>query len=90
MRPRASFGESIGIERIGAGMVSPLFDALSQAYDAGRTQLYYEDVYGEMIGRGLDAELVDISDLAWTEIDTPDDLARAKELVRSGRLDARA
>lgn len=87
--PRSSAGESIGIERVGASMVSSLFDALSRARDAGRTELYYEDVYGELVAGGLDAELVDVTDLAWTEIDTPDDLARARALVRSGALDGR-
>lgn len=74
-------GESIGIERISAGVSQRLFDALDAALAAGRDQIYYEDVYSELIERGaVDAEAVDVSDLSWTEVDDPDDLARARAL----------
>jgi choline kinase len=86
--PRASFGESIGIERVTGDAVSLLFHALAATCDAGITHLYYEDVYATLIAGGLGASAVDISDLAWTEIDTPEDLAKARELVGSGALDA--
>jgi choline kinase len=84
--PKASAGESIGIERVDASIAGRLFDALAEAGLAGRTNLYYEDVYQELLGEGLDARLVDVTDLPWTEVDTPDDLARARALVESGVL----
>jgi choline kinase len=84
--PKASAGESIGIERVDASIAGRLFDALADAGRAGRTNLYYEDVYQELLGEGLDARLVDVTDLPWTEVDTPDDLARARALVESGVL----
>jgi choline kinase len=75
-------GESIGIERVGASAVAPLFDALGARIAAGNDQLYYEDVYSELIARGsLSAEAIEVGDLPWTEIDTPEDLARATRLV---------
>lgn len=75
-------GESIGIERVGAAAVKPLFDALAQSIERGRIDLYYEDVYSELIGDGrLAAEAVEVGDLPWTEIDTPEDLERARALV---------
>ena len=85
--PRASFGESIGIELVGAEVAPRLFAGLEAAGEAGETSLYYEDVYARMVEGGLDARAADVSDLAWTEIDTPDDLERARRLVASGRLD---
>jgi choline kinase len=85
--PRTCYGESIGIERLDGEAGTQLFDAIADAVRIGRSDLYYEDVYNELIARGLRAGLVDIADLAWIEIDTPDDLARAERLVRTGKLD---
>lgn len=79
----AAAGESIGIERIGASLVSPLFRALDAAKARGRLDLYYEDVYSELIQRGeLDAHAVDVGDLPWTEVDTFEDLQKARELFQ--------
>ena len=89
LEPATSSGESIGIERIEEGASTELFRALARASRAGRTGLYYEDVYGELIAEGLVARAVDVSDLPWTEIDTPEDLANARKLVGEGRLDLR-
>ena len=76
-----SHGESIGIERIAASASEKLFDALDERISAGITNLYYEDVYSEMIGRGeLAAEVADVSGLRWTEVDTFEDLEAARRL----------
>ena len=85
--PARSFGESIGLERVSDVAVSSLFHALGAAVTAGETGLYYEDVYARLVGHGLDAQAVDVSDLPWAEVDTPEDLATARALVSSGRLD---
>jgi choline kinase len=74
-------GESIGIERISGRAVAAVFDALDAEITRGVTDLYYEDVYSKSIAAGaLDAEAVEVGDLPWTEIDTFEDLARAREL----------
>jgi choline kinase len=86
LQPSSCFGESIGIERIGPSAVGPLFAALQRAKDAGELGLYYEDIYSRMIADGERAEAVEVGDLGWTEVDTPEDLAAAAALVRSGRL----
>jgi choline kinase len=87
--PKNCYGESIGIERIGESIVSTLFDALRSAQSAGKTNLYYEDVYSELIGAGqICAQAVDVGDLGWAEVDTKQDLAVAEGLVVSGRLGA--
>ncbi len=75
-----SAGESIGIERVGESLVGPLFTALDRAVTMGRTDLYYEALYDELIADGHVATPVDVSDLAWTEIDDHADLDRARAL----------
>ena len=84
--PRRAAGESIGIEKLDDAGSRMLFDALERAVTAGRTDLYYEDVYSELIATGMSANLVDITDLPWIEVDTAEDLARARSWVHEGRL----
>jgi choline kinase len=77
-----SAGESIGIERVDAEVSSALFSALQAAMDERRTDLYYEDIYSELIAaQTLDARAIDVGDLPWTEVDTPEDLERARALL---------
>lgn len=85
--PRASFGESIGLERLSAGTAGRVFEALRAAERAGKTNLYYEDVYADLVAAGEPAPLVDVTDLRWFEIDTLDDLEGARALLASGALD---
>ncbi|HTA88482.1 MAG TPA: phosphocholine cytidylyltransferase family protein [Polyangiaceae bacterium] len=78
----ASAGESIGIERLSGFASAKVFDALERTIAGGEKGLYYEDVYSRLIAQGvLDAELVGVHDLPWTEVDDFADLARARELV---------
>lgn len=86
LEPGACQGESIGIERVNDVVVSSLFNALGAAHGSGETHLYYEDVYGRLIAGGLSAEAVDVSDLPWTEVDTAEDLKRARGMVAKGEL----
>jgi choline kinase len=74
-------GESIGIERVRSDAVRDLFDALGRARERGRHDLYYEDVYDELVRAGLPAAAVDVSDLAWAEIDDVADLRAAERLL---------
>jgi choline kinase len=76
-----SHGESIGIERVSSSASGKLFDALDERVGRGVTNLYYEDVYSQMIERGeLTAEAADVSGLRWTEVDTFEDLEAARRL----------
>lgn len=71
-------GESIGIERVAAAVAPELFAALRRPENEQR---YYEDVYGDLIATGqLTARAVDVGDLAWTEVDDPKDLEKARTL----------
>jgi choline kinase len=87
--PRLCTGESIGIEKLDETASLALFRALEHTVQIGRTDLYYEDVYGELIDRGMMAHAVDVTDLPWIEVDTADDLARAERWARERRLDLR-
>jgi choline kinase len=80
--PALSAGESIGIERVRGSVAPSLFRALGAAVAAGRVDLYYEDIYQELLAEGLDARAVDVTDLPWIEIDTPEDLEAARALAR--------
>jgi len=88
--PKKCYGESIGIELLSAEAGALVFDAIDAALRQGRRDLYYEDVYSELIVAGLRARLIDVSDLPWIEVDTPADLARATAWVNEGRLDRSA
>ena len=86
LEPALCWGESIGIERVGAAAAPRLFASLAQAKSEGRTDLYYEDVYSRMIAAGTRAEAIAVGDLGWAEVDTAEDLLAASELVGSGGL----
>lgn len=74
--------ETIGVEWLSREAGSAVFDAIDRAVSRGRRDLYYEDVYSELVQAGrIEAEAVDVSDLPWAEVDTPQDLAAARALV---------
>jgi choline kinase len=81
----AGHAESAGIERIGSYALSTVLHAVGAAVTGGETDLYYEDVYDRVLSR-ITARAVEVGDLKWTEIDTPEDLQRAEHLSRA--LDA--
>lgn len=82
--PAKSAGESIGIERVDSSVTARLFVALAKAEGEGRTSLYYEDVYQELIDEGVVARAADVTDLPWIEVDTREDLTRAVALFGEG------
>lgn len=82
-----AYGESIGIELLRGAAVERIFDAIAAEVAAGRTNLYYEDVYSKLTPDRLDAVAVDVSELGWSEIDDEEDLGIAGLLLASGALD---
>jgi choline kinase len=85
--PATSAGESIGIERIAAADSSLLFARLRKViHEEGHGGAYYEDVYHRMVQDGFVMQAVDTGGLPWTEVDTPEDLARAVALVGNGHF----
>jgi choline kinase len=84
--PARCSGESIGIEWFSATHRAALQRAVAAAVAAGQTQLYYEEVYSTLVAEGLALNTVAVGDLAWTEVDDHDDLARARALVASWQI----
>lgn len=89
--PRSdAHAETIGIERLSREAGVEVFDALDRAMAQGRRDLYYEDVYSALVRSDrIRAEAIDVSDLPWAEVDTLEDLERARALVRPGSLPVR-
>ena len=75
------YGESVGIEIFSSNTAARLFAVLEQhvRYGAGRTE-FYEASFQEMIDSGTELASVDVSTFPAIEIDTIDDLERAKQL----------
>lgn len=79
-----AFAETMGIERIAPRAVRTLFAACAGACREGRTDVYYEAIYEELLGPRVWAEAVDIRGLAWTEVDDRADLAVAEGFFAPG------
>lgn len=78
----SSHAETIGIEALSKHAGDAFFRAVSVHLERGERGLYYEDVYSELLGQGLlSARAIEVGDLAWTEVDTYEDLARARTLI---------
>ena len=80
MEPDTAAGEYIGVSRIPAEAAEALVDALRATFERD-PQLYYEDGYQEMVNRGLRIATAPIGSVPWIEVDTLEDLARAREIV---------
>jgi len=81
LAPAQAIGESIGIEVINASTGHVLFAELrAMMADPANLQDYYEAAYERLIADGLAFHAIDITGLAWTEIDTRQDYDLANEL----------
>ena len=90
-RPTAAHdwqGESVGFFRFSSAGAHALARATADALQAGRRDLEYEPVIRDLIvGHAADwSGYEDITGLAWTEIDFPADVERARRLL--DRVDA--
>ncbi len=78
---KLAIGESIGIEKISSTTAKTLFAELSTMMaDPVNHQDYYESAYERLIDRNTPFHALDITGLAWTEIDTKEDFASANRL----------
>lgn len=81
LNPSLCKGESIGIEKISGESVKVLFEELAKVLsDEANYQEYYDDSYTTLVEKGLPFYAVDITGLAWVEIDTHEDYKRANSL----------
>ena len=76
--------ESIGVEVLDGISNFTVMRHIESLISQGVTDRYYEDVYSELIRDSkLTAKALDVAGLRWTEVDTFDDLERARQLVAS-------
>ncbi|WP_017538564.1 MULTISPECIES: phosphocholine cytidylyltransferase family protein [Nocardiopsis] len=80
MDPASAAGEYIGATLIDGAAAGRLADALKATWERD-PQLYYEDGYQEMVGRGGKIAVAPIGRVDWVEVDDHDDLARAREIA---------
>lgn len=75
-------GESVGFFRFSPTMAASLAD-LSQAYaaDERATKEYEEVIRDHLLAEPARFAAADVSDLPWTEIDFPEDVAKAREAI---------
>lgn len=75
-------GESVGFFKFGAAMAAELADACDRYVAAGRTDIEYEEAIRDLMLAEPDAfTYVDVTDLPWTEIDFPEDVAKARDAI---------
>lgn len=75
-------GESVGFFRFSASMAAALADRCEAYVARGETGVEYEEAIRDLIlGEPERFAAVDISDLAWTEIDFDVDVARARQSI---------
>jgi choline kinase len=75
-------GESVGFFRFSSAMAATLASACERRMEVGPSTTEYEEAIRDLIlADGRDFHACDISDLPWTEIDFPEDLARARDVI---------
>lgn len=82
VRAAEAAGESIGIERFSAAFAGELFRILDRMILAeNRVSIFYEAAFQETIDRGAELAPVDVGAFRCIEIDTAEDLERARRDV---------
>jgi choline kinase len=78
--PERADGEYIGVTLVEGRGAAALTEALEATWrrDPGS---YYEDAFQEYVDRGGVIGTASVGGLAWVEVDTPDDLDRAREIA---------
>jgi choline kinase len=75
-------GESVGFFKFSAEQAAALADACEPYIAAGRHDIEYEEAIRDMLlANPASFTHVDITDLPWTEIDFPEDVDKAREVV---------
>lgn len=75
-------GESVGFFKFSAAMAAALADACERYVTAGRTEVEYEEAIRDlMLAEPHRFSHVDVTDLPWTEIDFPEDIQKAQNMI---------
>ena len=81
-RPEDAMGESVGIEKMTANYSEALFRELDQMIlQEGFIDIFYERAFERLIPQGHTFRVIDTTDYFSYELDTPEDLQRAQELM---------
>ena len=73
-------GESVGFLKLAAGAARVLRELLELRVAAGHTAIEHEEVYPELLERVV-VGFERVDGMPWTEIDFPEDVARAEREV---------
>jgi choline kinase len=73
-------GENVGMLYLSARSLEVVFAEAEKLVGAGRTDAFLAEAVRGSIGR-IELKAVDVAGMAWTEIDTPHDLERARREV---------
>jgi choline kinase len=80
--PDQAIGESIGIEKFSADLVDKLFQVLERKMLIEKTvNQFYEAAFQELIDKGEEIYVTDVTDKICMEIDTAHDLELANQLM---------
>ncbi|WP_456478913.1 phosphocholine cytidylyltransferase family protein [Geoglobus ahangari] len=79
--PARAHGEYIGITKVTERSASTLVESLEETMDVHGKRVFYEHAFQMMIDKGHEVNYAPTSGLAWTEIDTIEDLIHAREEV---------
>ncbi len=78
----AWFGESVGFFRFSGSIAAALADRCAWYLDQDLPKTEYEEAIRDLILKDPSRfAATDVSDLAWTEIDFPEDVVKAREIV---------
>lgn len=81
-RPEDAMGESVGIEKMTATYSEALFRELDQMIlQEGLIDIFYERAFERLIPQGHTFRVIDTTDYFSYELDTPEDLQCAQELM---------
>ncbi|MEM5544360.1 phosphocholine cytidylyltransferase family protein [Sulfitobacter sp. AS92] len=79
--PATALGESIGIEKISAVTGPLLFAELTEMMESrANAQAHCEVAYARLVHKGIPFHALDITDMKWTEINTPEDFAASNAM----------
>jgi choline kinase len=80
----AARAETIGIEVLDARAGQLVLERIAEAVAAGRRDAYYEDFYSELVAaQAVRAAAVEVGDQPWSEVDTFEDLERARAVLHA-------
>jgi len=80
--PKEAIGESVGIEKITASYSEALYQELDVMIEKEQLiDIFYERAFERLIPQGYTFRVIDTTDYFSYELDTPEDLAHAQEVM---------